>query len=56
MRGDNSELENCWICAVTRQPQAEWSSVSQVGYFNSIEWKQITILYNQGLERLQIGK
>ncbi len=56
MRGDNSELENCWICAVTRQPQTEWSSVSQGGYFNSLEWKQIPMLYNQGLERLQIGK
>ena len=56
MRGDNSELENCWICAVTQQPQIEWSTVSQGGYFNSLEWKQIPMLYNQGLERLQIGK
>ena len=47
MRGDNANMENCWICTITNQPHKEWSSVSKAGYFNSLEWKQIPMLYNQ---------
>ncbi len=47
MRGDNANMENCWICTITNQPHKEWSSVSMAGYFNSLEWKQIPMLYNQ---------
>ena len=47
MRGDNATIENCWICTITNQPHEEWSSVSKAGFFNSLEWKQIPMLYNQ---------
>ena len=44
---DNATIENCWICTITNQPHEEWSSVSKAGFFNSLEWKQIPMLYNQ---------
>ena len=47
MRGENADLENYWICTITNQPQKEWSSISDAGYFNSLEWKQLPMLYNQ---------
>tara|TARA_Y100000590_G_scaffold468628_1_gene652222 strand:+ start:15099 stop:16418 length:1320 start_codon:yes stop_codon:yes gene_type:complete len=47
MRGDSANVKNCWICTITNQPHKEWSSVSKDGYFNSLEWKQIPMLYNQ---------
>jgi hypothetical protein len=53
MRGENADLENCWICTISNQPQKEWSSVSNSGYFNSLEWKQIPMLYHQKLEGLK---
>ena len=52
IRAENADLENCWICAISSQPQKEWSSVSNSGYFNSLEWRQIPMLYHQQLEKI----
>ena len=49
LRAKNSDLENLWICKITNQPQNEWESLSQSGYFNSLEWKQPKML-NQFIE------
>ena len=49
LRANNSDLENLWICKITNQPQNEWESLSQSGYFNSLEWKQPKML-NQFIE------
>ena len=44
LRAQNAQLENLWICSVTNSFQKEWESVSQSGYFNSLEWKQPIML------------
>jgi HemY protein len=49
LRAKTSDLENLWICKITNQPQHEWESLSQSGYFNSLEWKQPKML-NQFIE------
>tara|TARA_Y100001970_G_scaffold176384_1_gene214969 strand:+ start:3879 stop:5201 length:1323 start_codon:yes stop_codon:yes gene_type:complete len=54
IRSENAELENCWICTITNQPHQEWSSVSKAGYFNSLEWKQLSMVYQNEIERIQI--
>ena len=33
-----------YFCSVTNSFQKEWESVSQSGYFNSLEWKQPIML------------
>jgi len=49
LRAKTSDLENLWICKISNQPQHEWESLSQSGYFNSLEWKQPKML-NQFIE------
>ena len=36
MRSQNSSIDNLWVCRITNQPQEEWSSLSNSGYFNSL--------------------
>ena len=38
MRAENAKLENSWICRITNQSQAEWSSLSDSGNYNSLVW------------------
>ena len=38
-RSNFGELNKIWICSITNIAQAEWSSVSNSGHFNSLDWK-----------------
>jgi len=49
LRAQNASLDNLWICKITNQPQSNWDSMSESGYFNSLEWKQPKML-NQPME------
>ena len=35
----NANLNKIWVCSVTNTTQTDWKSISQSGYFNSLEWK-----------------
>jgi len=43
-RSRNGAANNIWICAITKKPQETWSSVSEGGHFNSLEWRQPLML------------
>ena len=38
-RSNVSKLSKIWICRISGLPQTEWTSISQAGYFNSLDWK-----------------
>ncbi len=38
MRAENAIPENTWICKITNQSQAEWSTLSKSGHYNSLVW------------------
>tara|TARA_B100000886_G_scaffold337624_1_gene298727 strand:+ start:244 stop:1548 length:1305 start_codon:yes stop_codon:yes gene_type:complete len=44
MRSENTEIDNLWICSVTKQSQDEWSSLSNSGYFNSLVLNNIKMI------------
>lgn len=39
-RSNFGDLSKIWICRVSNISQANWSSVSSSGYFNSLEWSK----------------
>ena len=39
-RSKNGVDSNIWVCIISNKAQNEWSSVSDSGHFNSLEWKQ----------------
>ena len=43
-RANFGEIGNLWICSVTKLTQKEWTSVSEAGHFNSLEWKKPSII------------
>jgi len=43
-RSEKGAENNIWICAVSKGQQKEWTSVSYGGYFNSLVWKQPSVL------------
>jgi len=43
-RAKNGVARNIWICAISKKSQQTWSSVSEGGYFNSLEWRQPIML------------
>ena len=52
LRAENSNLDEIWICQITNISQNNWSSVSDSGHFNSLEWRRpkmlgATILNNE---------
>ena len=50
LRANNADIDNYWVCKVTNNPQNDWSSLSDSGHFNSLEWRQpkmIGILKNE---------
>ena len=53
MRSKNGEENNMWVCVITKRNQKVWSSVSEGGYFNTLEWKKPMIL-NQFLDELEM--
>ena len=44
IRSDKGADSNTWICTVSKKQQNEWTSVSYGGYFNSLVWKQPSVL------------
>ena len=40
LRARNGSENNIWVCMFTKKSQNIWTSVSQGGYFNSLEWRQ----------------
>lgn len=44
LRAANADIENYWVCKVTSKPQKHWSSLSESGHFNSLEWRQPKML------------
>jgi len=43
-RAKNGVSNNIWICTISKKSQQTWSSVSEAGYFNSLEWRQPIML------------
>ena len=43
-RAKDGAANNIWICAISKKSQQTWSSVSEAGYFNSLEWRQPIML------------
>ncbi len=44
LRANNADLDNYWVCKITNTPQKEWSTLSDSGHFNSLEWRQPKML------------
>ena len=40
LRARNGEENKIWVCFFSNKVQEEWSSVSNGGFFNSLEWKK----------------
>ena len=43
-RAKDGAANNIWICTISKKSQQTWSSVSEAGYFNSLEWRQPLML------------
>ena len=39
-RSNFGDLNRIWICSITNISQLNWSSVSDSGHFNTLEWKK----------------
>ena len=44
LRSENCNLNEIWVCQITSIAQNNWSSVSDSGYFNSLEWRRPKML------------
>jgi len=44
IRANNAEIENYWVCKITNNPQKDWTTLSDSGHFNSLEWRQPKML------------
>ena len=56
-RANFGEIGNIWICSITNISQQQWTSVSNGGYFNSLEWKKpsmIDVSQNLSLKKNKI--
>ena len=40
LRAENGLQNNMWVCVFSKKAQKNWTSVSEGGYFNSLEWKR----------------
>lgn len=49
LRAQNANLNKIWICKISNIHQNNWSSISNAGYFNSLEWKDPKMLSTQGI-------
>ena len=47
LRAQNANLNKIWICKITNTVQNNWTSISDSGYFNSLEWQQPKMLINE---------
>ncbi len=44
LRAQNSNLDKIWVCKISNISQIDWSSVSDGGFFNSLEWEHPKML------------
>ena len=44
LRARNGLENKMWVCFISNKSQKRWSSTSDSGYFNSLEWKQPIML------------
>lgn len=47
LRSKNGVENNIWVCMLSKSSQNDWSSVSNSGHFNSLEWRQPFMLNKQ---------
>ena len=47
------ELNKVWICRITNNSQNNWTSVSDLGHFNSLEYKKVNQINNLGLSNIE---
>lgn len=46
LRARNGLENKMWVCFISKKKQREWTSISEGGHFNSLEWRQ-PIMLNQ---------
>ena len=44
LRANNADIDNYWVCKITNNPQKDWTTLSDSGHFNSLEWRQPKML------------
>jgi len=44
LRSKNGIENSIWVCSISNNSQEYWSSTSDAGYFNSLQWKKPSIL------------
>ena len=44
LRANNAEIERYWVCKISNNSQVAWSTISDSGHFNSLEWRQPKML------------
>ena len=44
LRANNADIDSYWVCKITKNPQKNWSTLSDSGHFNSLEWRQPKML------------
>ena len=44
LRANNADIDKYWVCKITNNFQKDWSTISESGHFNSLEWKQPKML------------
>jgi len=44
LRANNSGSDYYWVCKFTNKPQKNWSTLSDSGHFNSLEWTEPKML------------
>ena len=49
LRSNNGDESNIWVCLYSNYIQETWSSISDGGYFNSLEWKKPSDIKNLNL-------
>ena len=51
LRSQNSNLSKLWVCQISNIAQLKWSSVSNSGHFNSLEWMHPKMLNSSILNK-----
>lgn len=49
LRSKNGAEKNVWVCVISNKIQTTWASLSDGGYFNSLEWKQPSMLNEKNI-------
>ena len=54
LRSRNGNNSNMWVCMISRKSQSSWSSISSGGFFNSLEWREPSMLNETNSENYNI--